>query len=80
MYDHAQIRFAAKKKNKISCNLYIRHDNTLAYYFSKEEVISLFTKNGFEIVEIKVICRLIENRKDNKKMYRLWLQGKLKKL
>ena len=60
--------------------MYIRHDNTLAYYFSKEEIINLFTKNGFEVVEIKVICRLIENRKDNKKMYRLWLQGKLKKL
>lgn len=58
----------------------MRHDHTLAYYFSKNEVIDLFSKNGFEVIEIKVICRLIENRKDNKKMYRLWLQSKLKKL
>jgi len=58
----------------------MRHDHTLAYYFSKQEVVDLFSKNGFEVVEMKVICRLIENRKDNKKMYRLWLQSKLKKL
>lgn len=80
LYDMAQIRFAKKKKNKVSDNLYMRNDKTLAYYFNKDEIEDLFKKNGFEVMESKVIYRLIENRKDNLKMHRLWLQIKLKKI
>ncbi len=80
LYDMAQIRFAKKKKNKVSENLYMRNDKTLAYYFNKEEIEALFKKNGFEVLDSKVIFRLIENRKDNLKMHRLWLQIKLKKI
>ena len=79
-YDLAQIRFAMKKKSKLSDNLYFRNDKTLAFYFNKTEIEDLFKKNGFAILESKLICRLIENRKDNKKMHRLWLQIKLKKI
>lgn len=78
-YDMAQIRFSQRKKNKVEENLYIRHDKTLAYYFEKEEIENLFKLVGFQIVDSKLICRMIENRKDNKKMHRLWLQIKLKK-
>ncbi len=80
LYDMAQIRFAKKKKNKVAENLYMRNDKTLAYYFDKDEINALFSKNGFDVVESKVICRLIENRKDNLKMHRLWLQIKLRKI
>jgi hypothetical protein len=76
----AQIRFAQKKKNKVTGNLYMRCDKTLAYYFNKEDIENLFKANGFEVVESKCICRLIENRKDNLKMHRLWLQIKLRKI
>jgi hypothetical protein len=80
LYDMAQIRFAQKKKtSKVSDNLYMRNDKTLAYYFDKTEIEKLFQENGFEILDSKCICRLIENRKDNKKMYRLWLQIKFLK-
>lgn len=78
-YDMAQIRFSKRKKNKIDENLYMRHDKTLAYYFKKEEIEDLLRKVGFEVLESKVICRLIVNRKDDKRMHRLWLQVKLKK-
>jgi len=80
LYDMAQIRFAKRKKNKISQNLYMRNDKTLAYYFNKDDIENLFKNNGFEVLESKVICRLIENRKDNLKMHRLWLQIKLRKI
>ena len=79
-FDLAQLRFAQRKKSKLSDNLYFRKDKTLAYYFNKSEIEELFKKNGFEVMESKLICRLIENRKDNKKMHRLWLQIKLKKI
>jgi hypothetical protein len=80
LYDLAQLRFAKRGTNKISENLYFRKDKTLAYYFKKEDIENLFIKNGFEVLESKVICRLIENRKLNKKMHRLWLQIKLKNI
>ncbi len=78
-YDMAQIRFSQKKKNKIEDNLYIRFDKTLAFFFDQKEIEDLFIKVGFKVLESKMICRLIENRKDNKKMHRLWLQLKLQK-
>lgn len=78
-YDMAQIRFAERKKNKVGDHLYMRKDKTLSYFFEKTEIETLFKECGFSILESKLICRLIENRKDNKKMHRLWLQIKLKK-
>ncbi len=77
-FDLAQLRFAQRNKCKLSDNLYFRKDKTLAFYFNKTEIEELFKKNNFEVLESKVICRLIENRKENKKMHRLWLQIKLK--
>ena len=78
-YDMAQLRFAKRKKNRVGDNLYMRKDKTLSYFFDKNEIENLFIKYGFSIVNSNVICRLIENRKENKKMHRLWLQIKLKK-
>jgi hypothetical protein len=80
LYDLAQLRFAKRGTSKIADNLYFRKDKTLAYYFKKEEIEEMFVKNGFEILESKMIYRMIENRKDNKKMHRLWLQIKLKNI
>ena len=78
-YDMAQLRFAQRKKNKVGDNLYMRKDKTLSYFFDKNEIEQLFIKYGFSIVNSNLICRLIENRKENKKMHRLWLQIKFKK-
>ena len=78
-YDMAQLRFAQRKKNKVGDNLYMRKDKTLSYFFDKTEIENLFKKYGFSIVNSNLICRLIENRKENKKMHRLWLQIKFKK-
>jgi SAM-dependent methyltransferase len=78
-YDMAQLRFAQRKKNKVGDNLYMRKDKTLSYFFDKTEIENLFIKYGFSIVSSNLICRLIENRKEHKKMHRLWLQIKFKK-
>jgi len=78
-YDMAQIRFAKRKKNKVGDNLYMRKDKTLSYFFDRNEIENLFKKYGFSIVNSNLICRLIENRKEHKKMHRLWLQIKFKK-
>jgi SAM-dependent methyltransferase len=79
-FDMAQLRFAERQKNKVGDNLYMRKDKTLSYFFDKKEIEELFISCGFDIVESNLICRLIENRKDNKQMHRLWLQIKFKKI
>lgn len=78
-YDMTQVRFAMRKKNKVSENLYMRKDKTLSYFFDQKEIEELFRSCGFSVIESKLICRIIENRKENKVMHRLWLQIKLRK-
>ena len=78
-YDMAQIRFAQRGNQKLAENFYVRHDKTRAYYFTIEEVAEMFEKVGFEVIENKYCYRLIENRKDEKKMHRVWIQSRLRK-
>jgi 2-polyprenyl-3-methyl-5-hydroxy-6-metoxy-1,4-benzoquinol methylase len=78
-YDMAQIRFAQRKKNKVNENLYMRKDKTLSYFFDQKEIENLFNKYNFQTIDSKLVSRVIENRKENKKMHRLWLQIKFKK-
>ena len=51
----------------------MRHDKTRAYYFTLEEIEELFKKVGFEVIENKYHYRMIENRKEEKRMYRVWI-------
>lgn len=75
-YDLAQIRFAQKKKAKVKDNFYVRRDNTLAYYFTLEEVDELLASVGFKKISSSYHYRVIENRKQESKMHRVWVQGK----
>ena len=75
-YDMAQMRFAKKKKSKVEDNFYVRGDNTLAYYFTIEEVDELLTSVGFKKLSLNYHYKVIENRKKNLKMHRVWIQAK----
>lgn len=75
-YDLAQIRFAQKKKSKVHENFYVRYDNTLVYYFTVEELEELMAKVGLKKLTWSYHYRVIENRKLESKMYRVWIQGK----
>lgn len=79
-YDLAQLRFAQRGQNqKLKENFYIRSDKTRAYYFTVEEVKEIFESAGFHQVENEYHYRLIENRKDNIQMHRVWIQAKFVK-
>jgi len=67
------LRFSERGKSKIEDNFYVRSDKTRAYYFSVEQVKSLFESVGFQTVECKYFHRVVENRKDEKVMYRVWI-------
>ncbi|KAF7723343.1 hypothetical protein EC973_002091 [Apophysomyces ossiformis] len=82
-YDLAQLRF--KEKRLLKENFYIRGDGTRVYFFTPEEIATIFsfsdeTGPRFAIEQNAVDRRLIVNRSRKLKMYRVWLQGKFRKL
>ncbi|KAI7906696.1 S-adenosyl-L-methionine-dependent methyltransferase [Cokeromyces recurvatus] len=78
-YDLAQLRF--KKNRLLKENFYIRGDGTRVYFFTSEEIAKIFKQdNLFRIEQNAVDRRLIVNRQRKLKMYRVWLQGKFRKI
>ena len=74
-YDLAQIRF--KSGRYLDENFYCRGDGTRVYFFTNEELGSIFGQ--FEVLQNAADRRLIVNRHKKLKMYRCWLQGKFRK-
>ncbi|WFD33506.1 tRNA(Thr) (cytosine(32)-N(3))-methyltransferase [Malassezia cuniculi] len=88
-HDLPQLRF--RKNRMLSDNFYVRGDGTRVYFFTPDELYSVFcaAKRGDEAVEgehrfstqqMAVDRRLLLNRKERKQMYRVWMQVKFKKV
>jgi tRNAThr (cytosine32-N3)-methyltransferase len=75
-YDLTQLRM--KRNRRIGENFYIRGDGTRVYFFTNEELSTIFSK--FEILQNAADRRLLVNRAKKLKMFRIWVQGKFKKL
>lgn len=78
-YDMAQLKLANHKKAKLKDNFYLKSDGTRVYYFAKEELTTLFVEAGFEEMENEYHYRLVENKKLELKMNRVWIQAKFVK-
>lgn len=74
-YDLTQLRF--KGGRLLDENFYIRGDGTRVYFFTEEELETIFGK-ALEPVKIATDRRLIVNRKRKLKMFRIWLQASFK--
>ncbi|KAF3447555.1 hypothetical protein FNV43_RR12741 [Rhamnella rubrinervis] len=72
--DLAQERLICKDQ-KISENFYVRGDGTRAFYFSNEFLTSVFKENGFDVEEIGLCCKQVENRSRELVMNRRWIQA-----
>jgi len=72
--DLAQERFSGKDQ-RISENFYVRGDGTRAFYFSNEFLETLFSEQGFEVEELDVCCKQVENRSRELVMNRRWVQA-----
>jgi len=84
-----QLRF--KKERLLDDNFYIRGDGTRVYFFEESKPLptsSSLTSVGeleemfsdFAIEQLVVDRRLLVNRQNLKKMYRVWFQGRFRKL
>ena len=84
-HDMPQLRF--KKNRLLSENFYVRGDGTRVYFFTPDELSSVFdvapadttSPARFRALQMAVDRRLLVNRKERKRMYRIWLQAKLQK-
>ncbi|XP_019053883.1 PREDICTED: uncharacterized protein LOC104600653 isoform X2 [Nelumbo nucifera] len=72
--DLAQERFTCKDQ-KISENFYVRGDGTRAFYFSEEFLTSLFKESGFDVEDLGLCCKQVENRSRELVMNRRWIQA-----
>ena len=65
----------------------MRGDGTRVYFFTPDELSSVFdvapadttSPARFRALQMAVDRRLLVNRKERKRMYRIWLQAKLQK-
>lgn len=80
LFDMAQYRFAKSKNSKLESNLYVRSDNTLAYFFDKDELQRLFEQNGFVAEQVEVINRQVVNRAKELTMERLFVQARFRRM
>ncbi|KAI3380671.1 hypothetical protein SNEBB_004444 [Seison nebaliae] len=76
--DLTQLRM--KNGKCINSNLYSRGDGTLVHFFEKDKFENIIQQtNKLVIKQLNIDSRLLVNRKNNIKMKRLWLQGKMMK-
>jgi methyltransferase-like protein 6 len=78
--DHAQKRFdPSKKVHDETDATFTRSNGTLSHFFTLEEFCGLFSRHGFEPIEVKIVERQVENRKQNLVMERRWLNGRFRR-
>jgi methyltransferase-like protein 6 len=89
--DLAEGRFEERGGKKISENFFVRRDGTRAFYFSKgkicgvttkrhvENIETIFPEDRYEIVQNEYVTKQVENKKEDLKMARKWIQTKVVK-
>lgn len=88
-HDLPQLRF--KKNRMLDDNFYVRGDGTRVYFFDPPELYALFGAAPreasdaalgdahFATRQMAIDRRLLVNRKERKRMYRVWVQAKFQK-
>jgi hypothetical protein len=77
--DGAQLKFDSE--SRISKNFYMRKDGTRSYFFTSEVLNALMASCNLypEDGDVRIIERVILNRKKNENMHRAWIHGRYRK-
>jgi methyltransferase-like protein 6 len=79
VYDEAQIKFSTASDKRLENNFYVRHDGTMSYFFSTEDLQSRFEAEGFNTKECQYVYRETTNRSMEMRIDRIFVQGKFEK-
>jgi len=77
LYDMTMLRFLTHQR--VGFREYMRSDGTLSYFFTLDTVRELFHAAGLITLELEYCCVRSVNRKNRKKMQRVWVHGKFMK-
>jgi methyltransferase-like protein 6 len=79
-FDEAQLKLGVQRAKRLGENFYVKSDGTRCFYFSLEDVQQLFVEHaGLEVLELKLICRMYQNRAKDEQRRRVWVQGRFRK-
>lgn len=90
VHDHARYRFESRdgvglgsesSRGAAVCAdspTFFRSNGTQSHFFALDEVRSLFTNAGFEVIELKVAQRTVTNRKQQVQLERRFIQGRFR--
>lgn len=79
IYDEAQIKFSAASDKRLDSNFYVRHDGTMSYFFSKEDLQTRFEAENFKTLDCQYIYRETINRGMEMRIDRIFAQAKFQK-
>jgi len=68
------------KSKTIGDNFYVRKDGTAAYFFDRDWCAKLFENAGFKVLQNITVKKEVVNRKQQKSMDRVFIQGKYVKV
>ncbi|KAG8099934.1 hypothetical protein GUJ93_ZPchr0013g37372 [Zizania palustris] len=77
LYDMTMLRFLPHQR--VGFREYMRSDGTFSYFFTLDTVRELFCASGLLELELEYCCVISVNRKNGKKMQRVWVHGKFQK-
>lgn len=82
-YDQAQMKLGTsrnKQRHDYDDNFYRKGDGTKCYYFTVDDVRTLFERDcGLELLELNYVRRTYRNRAQDQVRRRVWVQGRFRK-
>lgn len=80
-YDEAQMKLGSSRGKRLKDNFYRKHDGTKCYYFTLQDLADLFcgVEVGLEVIELKFLRRVYENKAMGQKRRRVWVEGRFRK-
>ena len=75
-YDEAQMKLGVSRNKRIKDNYYRKHDGTKCYYFTLEDLETIFGDAGLQVIELYYLRRVYANKASGEVRRRVWVQGR----